>query len=116
MFVNNCLRAANGIIVFVPPPYDKEYFKAVSEKDISVSVADYGLEVHIKDVVVPAPEFMVDYLAENRTITIYVADPLHYMWEAEFAVELPKDAIVEARGAFKHIRKAATVDAASNGS
>jgi hypothetical protein len=115
MFVINCLRAGNGVVVFVPPDYGREYFKTVLEKDISVSVADYGLEVHIKDIVVPVPEFMMDFLAENRTVTVYLADPSRYMWEPEFSVELPKDGIVEARGAYKHMRKTATVDAAANG-
>ena len=107
MFVTNCLRAGNGVIVFIPPAYGKEYFKTVSEKDVSVSVADYGLEVLIGDIVIPVPEFMIDFLAENRTVTIYLADPSRYMWEPEFSVELPKDGIVEARGAYKHMRKTA---------
>ena len=106
MFVSNCLRAENGVIIIVPPAYGKDYFKALSEKDISISVADYGLEVHIKDIVIPVPKFMMDFLAENRTVTVYLADPSQYMWEPEFAVELPKDGIVEASGAYKHLRKA----------
>ncbi len=115
MFVTNCLRAGNGVIAFVPPPYGQEYFRTVSEKDISLSIADYGLEVHIKDIVVPVPEFMMDFLAENRTITVYSADPSQYIWEPEFTVELPKDGIVEARGAYKHMRKTERVGAAGNG-
>ena len=54
------------MITFVPPDYGKEYFKTVSEKDISISIAEYGLDVHIKDITVPVPEFMMDFLAENR--------------------------------------------------
>jgi len=115
MFVANCLRAENGLIVFVPPPYGHDYFKTVSEKDVLVSVADYGIEVRIKDIVIPAPEFMMDYLAENLTITVYLADPSQYMWGPEFTAELSKDAIVEARGAYKHMRKVTTAYAAGDG-
>jgi hypothetical protein len=114
MLVSNCLRAQNGVIVPMPPVYERDYFRTVSEKDISISVADYGLDVVIKDIVVPVPEFMMDFLAENRTVTIYLADPSHYMWEPEFAVELPKDGIVEARGAYKHMRKASRAETVEN--
>ena len=114
MFVANCLRAGNGLITFVPPDYGKEYFKTVSEKDILVSVSDYGLEVIIGDITVPVPEFIMDFLAENRTITVYVADPSQYMWEPEFAVELSKDCVVEARGAYKHLRKARRIETTGN--
>jgi hypothetical protein len=113
MFISNCLRAENGVIIVVPPDYGKDYFNALSEKDISISIAEYGLEVHIKDIVLPVPEFMMDFLAEHRAVTLYLADPLLYMWEAEFSVELPKDEIVEARGAYKHLRKARGVEAAA---
>ena len=116
MFVTNCLRAGNGLIVPVPPAYGKEYFKTMSEKDISISVADYGLEVLVGDIVIPVPEFMVDFLAENRTVTIYSADPSQYVWEPEFALELPKDGIVEARGAYKHLRKTARAEEMGIGS
>lgn len=114
MFVTNCLRAGNGVIVSMPPAYGREYFKTMSEKDVVISAAEYGLEVLIGDIVIPVPEFMIDFLAENRTVTIYLADPSRYMWEPEFSVELPKDGIVEARGAYKHMRKTAGVDAAGN--
>jgi len=43
MFVTNCLRAANGVIISVPPLHETGYLKTVSEKDISISVTDYGL-------------------------------------------------------------------------
>lgn len=106
MFVTNCLRAANGVIISVPPLHETGYLKAVSEKDISISVTDYGLEVHIREIVIPVPEYIIDFLAENPTVTVYLADPSQYMWEPEFAVELSKEGIVEARGVYKHLKRA----------
>jgi hypothetical protein len=77
-------------------------------------VTDYGLEVHIKGIIIPVPEYIIDFLAENPTVTVYLADPSRYMWEPEFAVELSKEGIVEARGVYKHLRKAEKNQATEN--
>ena len=105
MFITHCHSAQDGIIVTIPPVYKGDYFKNICSKDVAITVEGYGLKVTIKDIVVPIPEFMIDYFVDNRTVTIYLGDPERYMWEAEYAVELPKDDIVEARGVYKHMQK-----------
>ena len=64
----------------------------------------YGLEVRIDEIVVPIPEFMLEFVIDNNAITFYRADNEEYMWEPLLSVEIPRDGLIEARGAYKFIQ------------
>ena len=68
--VHNCLRVQGGIIV---PVYnvEPEATKRLSGGSIVISVKSYGLEVRIDEIVVPIPEFMLEFVIDNNTITFY---------------------------------------------
>ena len=101
--VHNCLKVQGGIIV---PVYnvEPEAVKRLSGSSILISVKSYGLEVRIDEIVVPIPEFMLEFVIDNNTITFYRADNAEYLWEPLLSVEIPRDDLIEARGAYKFIQ------------
>ena len=101
--VRNCLKVQGGILV---PVYnvEAEEVKRLSGNGILVSVKSYGLEVRIDEIVVPIPEFMLEFVIDNNAITFYRADNDEYMWEPLLSVEIPRDDLIEARGAYKFIQ------------
>ena len=103
--VHNCLKVQGGIIV---PVYnvEPEAMKRLSGSNILISVKSYGLEVRIDEIVVPIPEFMLEFVIDNNTITFYRADNAEYLWEPLFSMEIPRDDLIEARGAYKFIQSA----------
>jgi hypothetical protein len=101
--VRNCLQVHGGIIV---PVYnvEPEAMRRLSENSVFVSVKNYGIEVRVDEIVVPIPEFMLEFVIDNNTITFYRADNEEYMWEPLLAIEVPRDDLIEARGAYKFIQ------------
>lgn len=102
-FVHNCLRVQAGIIA---PVYnvEPEAMKRLSGSSVVISVKSYGLEVRIDEIVVAIPEFMMEFMIDNNAITFYRADNADYLWEPLLSVEIPRDDLIEARGAYKFIR------------
>ncbi|OPY70761.1 MAG: hypothetical protein A4E57_00378 [Syntrophorhabdaceae bacterium PtaU1.Bin034] len=103
--VHNCLRVQGGIIV---PVYnvEPEMVKRLSNGDVMISVKSYGVEVRIEKIVVPIPEFLLEFIIGNNTITFYKADNAEYLWEPYFSIEIPRNDLIEARGAYKFIQSA----------
>jgi len=101
--VHNCLKVQGGIVV---PVYsvEPETMRRFAGKSVVISVKSYGLEVRIDEIVVPIPEFMLEFVVDNNTITFYRADNEEYMWEPLFSIEIPRDELIEARGAYKFIQ------------
>jgi hypothetical protein len=62
--------------------------------------------VRIGEIIVPIPEFMLEFIVDNNIITFYGADDADYLWEPILSVEIPRDDIIEARGAYKFIQGA----------
>jgi hypothetical protein len=104
-FIHNCLRVQGGIIV---PVYnvEPEAVKQLSGGNIVISVKSYGLEMRIDEIIVPIPEFMLEFVIDNNAITFYRADNGEYLWEPLFSVEIPRDDLIEARGAYKFVQRA----------
>jgi hypothetical protein len=101
--VHNCLKVQGGIIV---PVYnvEPELLKRLSGSSILISVKSYGLEMRIDEIVVPLPEFMLEFIIDNNTITFYRADNAEYLWEPVLSVEIPRDDVIEAKGAYKFVQ------------
>ncbi|MGD0231753.1 MAG: hypothetical protein ABSC19_15600 [Syntrophorhabdales bacterium] len=101
--VHNCLKVQGGIIV---PVYnvEPEALKRSSGSGVFISVKSYGLEVRIGELIVPIPEFMLEFVIDNNLITFYEADSAEYLWEPILSVEIPRDDLVEARGAYKFVQ------------
>ena len=99
----SCFKAQGGIIV---PIYDieSETVRHLSKDHVSISVKNYGVDVLLRDIIVPIPEFMLDFFIDNNTITLYSAHNCEYLWEPVAAVEIPKRDLLEATGAYKYAR------------
>ncbi|MBP7526412.1 MAG: hypothetical protein KA801_00710 [Syntrophorhabdaceae bacterium] len=104
MIVMHCLKVAGGIIVPVYMEAETALDK-VTDQDISISVSEYGIDVRIKYLVIPVPEYMLEYLIGNNKITLYLADDSQYFWEPILAVEIPKNNLVEANGIYRYKQK-----------
>ena len=101
--VHNCLRVQGGIIVLVYN-VEPEVVKRLSSGNIVITVKNYGLEMRIDEIIVPIPESMLEFVIDNNTITFYRADNVEYLWEPLLSVEIPRDDLIEARGAYKFIQ------------
>jgi hypothetical protein len=102
--VCNCLKVHGGIIALVRA-VEPEKAKSLSTDHISISVKSYGLDVLLDDaVIIPIPEFMLGFFLENSTIWIYHTDEMEYLWEPFLTIEIPKEEIIEAKGAYKFIQ------------
>jgi len=102
--VSNCLRVRGGIIALVRA-VEPEKAKGFSADRVSISVKSYGLDILLDDaVIIPIPEFMLGFFLENSTIWFYRADDTEYLWEPLLTIEIPKEEIIEAKGAYKFIR------------
>lgn len=102
--VRNCLRVRGGIVALVRD-VEPEKAKGFSTDHVSISVKSHGLDILLDDaVIIPIPEVMLDFFLENSTIWLYRADDTEYLWEPLLAIEIPKEEIIEAKGAYKFIR------------
>jgi hypothetical protein len=102
--VSNCLKVHGGIIALTRA-LEPEKTKSLSTDHISISVKSYGLDVLLDDaVIIPIPEFMLGFFLENSTIWIYHTDEMEYLWEPFLTIEIPKEEIIEAKGAYKFIQ------------
>ena len=49
---------------------------------------------------------MLEFIIDNNTITFYGAGNTEYLWEPLLSVEIPRDHLIEARGAYKFVQNA----------
>lgn len=103
--VRNCLKVQGGVVV---PVYnvEPETIARLPGSSVFISVKSYGLEVRIDEIIFPIPEFMLDFIIDNNTVTFYRAENAEYLWEPLFSMEIPRDDLMEARGAYKFIQSA----------
>jgi len=99
MIANKCFKVANGIVVVLN--IETEELANITEEDLAIEFAEYGLNVIIGSNVVPIPEIMFDYITENRNITIYAVNDAEYFFEPTLHLELPKESLIEAKGAYR---------------
>ena len=99
MIANKCFMVADGIMVVLD--IDDKELENISEEDIAIEFADYGLNVIVGDNIVPIPEVMFDYIKENRNITIYTVNPDNYIFSPTLRLALPKESLIEAKGAYR---------------
>ncbi len=99
MIAKNCYMVTGGIMVMLY--IDDRELENISEEDIAIEFADYGLNVIVGDNIVPIPEAMFDYITENRNITIYAINTDNYFIKPTLHLELPKDSLVDAKGAYR---------------
>jgi hypothetical protein len=94
-----CLKVANGILVLVNSDSTIS-LENITDRDVSIHVAEYGLLVKIKDIEIPIPESLIEYFIQNRTITIYPLTMDNYIEEPLLSVTIRPESLIEARGIY----------------
>ena len=53
------------------------------------------------DIIVQIPELMLNNIKKNENITIYAVNSDNYFFKPTLHLELPKESIIEAKGAYR---------------
>jgi hypothetical protein len=104
MIASHCLKVQGGLIA----PFNAQRLpelKKLKEDDVSLSLAEYGICVLVREMEIPIPESMFEYFTNNRVITVYSIDIDQYISEPAFSVEVPKDTLMEVIGAYRYWQK-----------
>ncbi|MDF1554386.1 MAG: hypothetical protein P1P84_15050 [Deferrisomatales bacterium] len=102
---HNALLVETGLQVFVsgdPEAFRSEYRK-VPEDDIEIYVFPPGgcYYLAVKDnLVIEIPEDAFGHLVSTGTVIVCVDDPGAYLMTHAFTLHLPKDRLLEAKGAY----------------
>jgi hypothetical protein len=99
MLAFKCLKVAGGVLVLVNTD-NTTSLKNITDHDVSICIAEYGLLVKIKDIEIPIPESLMEYFMQNRTITIYPLTMDNYIEEPLLSVTIRPESLIEARGIY----------------
>lgn len=95
-----CLIVNDGIICLVDENIAND-MEDIDTEHVSIGIDNNNLVVNIKDkCLIPVPYDYVDYLIENRNITVYPFG-LDYMEPPVIMLKLSRDALIEARALLK---------------
>ena len=95
-----CINVENGLIVLFFEPLIVKDYRNVASEDIKLAVCEYGIEVQIKDLIVPVPEILFKHVSESNNFFIYWADCDVYEMRFVVSIDIPKEALLEAKGAY----------------
>ena len=101
----HCLKIKDGIIALVDLSSYKPDPEEIKEEDCSIKVAEFGLIIQIGKIKVPIPEDAIDYLLNNRILCIYHVGPDTYLSDPFLIIELPQEALTEAKVAYKLVKR-----------
>ena len=103
-----CLKVSGGIIAL--SDLTGINISDINKNDISIKLVNYGLIVNIKDIKIFVPESYIDYIVNNRKITLYSMGPDKYIEDPVISVELSKDSLIEARGIYNFWKKEGKIE------
>jgi hypothetical protein len=98
MIVRKCLKVSGGILALAD--LNPSNIPDITEKDVSINLVDYGLLIKIGLVEVPIPEALFEFIIENRRITIYPWGADNLIEEPALAIQVSKEALIEAKGIY----------------
>jgi hypothetical protein len=102
---HNALLVETGLQVFVsgdPETFRREYRK-LQEDDVEIYVFPPGSCYYLgvkDDLVIEIPEDVFGHLVSTGTVIVCVDDPGAYLMAHAFTLHLPKDKLLEAKGAY----------------
>lgn len=102
---HNALLVETGLQVFVsgdPEVFRREY-RTLQEEDIEIYVFPPGscYYLGVKDgLIIEIPEDAFSHLVATGTVIVCVDDPGAYLMTHAFTLHLPKDKLLEAKGAY----------------
>ncbi len=99
-----CLPVDQGILCLV----DRDALMDMGEirpDDVSINIIPQkGIAVVVKEkLAVPVPEEMLDYMVENRNVSLYTFTPSLdcYVEQPVAAIELSRDAMIKAKSVYQ---------------
>ena len=99
-----CLIFQEGLIYLVDNNHLRN-LENLRTEDISVSSTKNGIAIILKNyMVLPIPEELLDYIIDNRNITLYTFSAENYIEEPVITFSLSKNALIEARSIFKFLK------------
>jgi len=78
--------------------------EGASAQDVKVYITDYGLDLHIKNVIFPLQDNMLEHLAKEPTLVAYTGIAEDYLLVPAHKIKVPHELIIEARGALNFKR------------
>ncbi|MDA8239178.1 MAG: hypothetical protein M0Z67_02275 [Nitrospiraceae bacterium] len=103
MIAYKVLIVSNGIIVLADITEDDVV--QVKSADVMIGMNTSGLVIKAAHFHIPIPESVLDFLIDNRNITIYPFSSRNYVEEALLNIALSREAIIEARGIYNFWKK-----------
>ena len=96
-----CLIVQEGLVYLVDNNHLRD-LENLRIEDISISNTKDGIAIILKkNMVLPIPEELFDYIIDNRNITLYTFSPENYIEEPVITFCLSKDVLIEAKSIFK---------------
>lgn len=98
-----CLKVKDGIIALL----DLTDFNisGIMNNEVSINLADYGFLIKIRELEIPIPESLFDFIFDNRVITIYRTGIEKYVEAPVVSIELSKESLIEAKGMYSFWKK-----------
>jgi len=103
MIAYKVLVVSGGIIVLADIAEDD--VTKLKAADIVIDMNSSGLVIKAAYLHIPLPEHMLDFLLENRSITIYPFSSVKYVEEAILGIVISREAIIEARAIYNFWKK-----------
>jgi len=100
-----CLIVKDGLIYLIDKDY-AEKVSNISSDDVSINVMEQGVAVILKyEITIHVPEEILDYVVENRNITLYTFAPGSFIEEPVITIVLSRDALIEARSIYRYSKR-----------
>ena len=103
MIAYKVLIVSNGIIVLADITEDDA--AQIKATDVAISMNSAGLVIKAAHLHIPIPENIMDFLADNKNITIYPFSSVKYVEEAILGIVISREAIIEARAIYNFWKK-----------
>ena len=78
--------------------------EGATEQNVKVYITDYGLDLHIRNVVFPLQDNMLEHLAKQPSLVAYTGTAEDYLLSPAHEIKVPTELILEARGALNFQR------------
>ncbi len=98
--IDKCFAVNGGIIAIIEPQEGET--SDMRKISAYLGVEEGGLAVLLGDYTIPLPEGLLDYITENRLITIYQLNGDHYLHRPTVTIELEKEILVEAKAVYRY--------------
>ena len=94
------ISVENGLIALFFDTLFIEDYENIASEDIKLAVCEYGIEIQIKDLIVPIPEILLKHVSDRNNVFIYCGNYDNYEMQFVVSITISKEALLEAKGAY----------------